>query len=112
MAIVERLDANIVVELVAQHLPRRVSEVMIATVAVLSALYFSAFTWRTWEDALQKFDVGEIALGNSQIIVWPTRFYVPIGCGLLVLVLLHKAWRLYAGDRSVLPETGGHQMSD
>ena len=102
LATVELMNAHIVVELVAQHLPKRVAEILISLVGLVSAAYFGAFTWRSWEEALQKYDVGEIALGNSQITVWPTRFYLPIGCGLIVLVLLYKSWRLLVGDSSVL----------
>ena len=58
---------------------------------------------------MQKYQVGEVALGNSQITIWPTRFYLPIGCGFLVLMLLYKAWRLFAGDNSVLAEADDRQ---
>jgi TRAP-type C4-dicarboxylate transport system permease small subunit len=112
LAMVERLNAHIVVELLSQHLPQRVAELLIAFVALASALYFGAFTWVTWEDALQKYDVGEIALGNSQITVWPTRFYLPIGCGLLVVMLLYKAWRLFVGDRTVLAHASDSPLID
>ena len=83
LALVERLNANIVVELVAQHLPRRVAELLIAWIGIVSAIYFLAFAWRTGEDAIQKYNVGEVILGNSQLTVWPTRFYLPLGCGLV-----------------------------
>lgn len=112
LALVEQLNAHIVVELLAQHLPPRASELLIACIALVSALYFGAFAWRTGEDALQKYDVGEIMLGNSQITVWPTRFYLPIGCGLIVLILLYKAWQLFAGDRSVLAHATDHDPID
>jgi TRAP-type C4-dicarboxylate transport system permease small subunit len=107
-ALVERSNGNIVVELLAQHLPRRVSELLIACVALISAVYFTAFAIRTGEDAIQKYNVGEVILGNSQLTVWPTRFYLPIGCGLLVLVLLYKAFRLFKGDNSVLDHPEGN----
>ena len=55
---------------------------------------FRLFDMGHRQDAIEKYQVGEVALGNSQITIWPTRFYLPIGCGLLVLVLLYKAWRL------------------
>ncbi|MEZ5818512.1 MAG: TRAP transporter small permease [Hyphomicrobiaceae bacterium] len=110
LAIVEVLNAHIVVEILAQHLPKRVCELLIAFVACLSAIYFAMFTLRSFEDALQKYNVGEVALGNSQITVWPTRFYLPLGCGLLTLVLIHKAWRLFAGDSTVLAETEERQL--
>jgi TRAP-type C4-dicarboxylate transport system permease small subunit len=102
LAMIERFNGHIVVELVTQHMPRRIQEVLIGIVALLSALYFAAFTWRTWGDALNKFAVGESALGTVQVTVWPTRFYLPIGCGLITLVLLYKAFRLFTGDTSVL----------
>jgi TRAP-type C4-dicarboxylate transport system permease small subunit len=102
LAMIERLNGHIVVELATQHLPRRAQDVLIGIVALASALYFAAFAWRTWGDALNKFAVGESALGTVQVTVWPTRFYLPIGCGLITLVLLHKAFRLFAGDTSVL----------
>ena len=112
LALVEVMDAHISVEIVAQMLPRRGAELLIACVAIVSAAYFAAFTWRSLEDALQKYAAGEIALGNSQITVWPTRFYLPIGCGLIVLVLLNKAWRLFAGDSSVLDRATDHYLPD
>jgi len=112
LALVERMNANIVVEILAQHLPKRVAELLIACVAIVTALYFGALAWHTGIDAMQKYEVGEIALGNSQITVWPTRFYLPIGCGLLVVVLLHKAWRLFAGDSTVLAHASDDPMID
>lgn len=112
LAMVERLNANIVVEIVAQHLSKRSSELLIAAVAIVSAVYFGALTYTTGLDAIGKYEVGEIALGNSQITIWPTRFYLPIGCGLLVLVLLNKARRLIAGDSSVLEHSASEHAAD
>ncbi|KIZ46846.1 MULTISPECIES: TRAP transporter small permease [Rhodopseudomonas] len=102
LAMIERSNGHIVVELVTQHLPRRGQDVLIGFVALASAVYFGAFAWQTWSDALKKFAVGEQALGSVAITVWPTRFYLPIGCGMIALVLVHKALRLFVGDRSVL----------
>ena len=102
LAMIERANGHIVVELVTQHFSPRTQELLIGIIALVSALYFAAFTWQTWGDALKKYAVGEVALGTVQVTVWPTRFYLPIGCGLITLVLLHKAVRLFAGDRSVV----------
>lgn len=102
LALVERLNAHIVVELFSQHLPPRVQELLVACICLLSAGYFGAFTWRTGQDALQKYAVGEVMLGTTPITVWPTRFYLPIGCALITLLLLYKSYRLFIGDNSVL----------
>jgi TRAP-type C4-dicarboxylate transport system permease small subunit len=112
IALVERLNANIVVEIVAQHLPKRGAEMLVAVVAIVSAGYFGALAWTTGIDAFEKYQVGEIALGNSQITIWPTRFYLPIGCGLMVLVLLNKARRLFAGDSTAMAHPSEEQLID
>jgi len=111
-ALVERLNANIVVELLAQHLPKRALELLIAVVCLATALYFFAFTWVTWDDAVQKYEVGEIIMGNSDVTVWPTRFYLPIGGALLILMLLYKSCRLFLGDKSVLEHSIEHDMRE
>lgn len=107
LALIERLNAHIVVELLSKRFSERVQEIQIAMVALLSAAYFGAFTWRTWGDALQKFAVREVSLGNVAVTVWPTRFYVPIGCGMITILLVYKAVRLFRGDNSVLAR-GAH----
>ena len=112
LAMIERVNGHIVVELVTQHFPRRLQEILIAVVALLSAAYFVAFTWQTWGDAMKKYAVGEEALGTVSIVVWPTRFYLPIGCGLLALVLVHKAFRLFAGNHTVLASQDHTKLPD
>lgn len=102
LAMIERSNGHIVVELVTQHFPRRAQEWLIGLVALASAVYFAAFAWQTWGDALKQYRIGEVALGTVEVTIWPTRFYLPIGCGLIALVLLYKALRLFAGDRSVI----------
>lgn len=102
LALIERVNGHIIVELLSKHFPQRTQEILIAVVALASALFFAAFAWQTWGDALKKFEIGEEALGTVSVTVWPTRFYIPIGCGLLVIVLVHKAIRLFRGDGSVL----------
>lgn len=102
LALVEQLNAHIVVELISQHFPRRAHEILIAVVSIFAGLYFGAFAWQTWGDALQKMAVGEVTLGTTSVTVWPTRFYLPFGCGLITLLLFYKAFRLLVGDNSVL----------
>lgn len=112
LALVERMNAHIVVELLTQHLSRRVQELLIAFVALASAVYFAAFTFRTWSDAFGKYEAGEVMLGTSAITVWPTRFYLPIGCGLITLYLVYKAVRLFRGDNSVLIKSAEFEAHD
>ena len=102
LALVERHDGHISVEILSQLLPERVQELLIAAGSLLSAAYFGAFTYRTWGDAVAKLRIGEYAMGTVAVPIWPTRFMLPLGCGLITALLLYKAWRLALGDRSML----------
>ena len=76
--------------------------------SLAAAVYFAAFTWQTWLDALAKLRIGEYIRGQILIVNWPSRFLLPVGCALITLLLLWKAWRLFRGDESVLekPQEG------
>lgn len=102
LAYVEKVNGHISVELVSQHLSARHQEILIGCVSLVSAAYFAAFTRVTWHDALGKFKFKEMALGDIAIYVWPTRFFLPIGCGLITLFLIYKAVSLFRGDNSLL----------
>lgn len=102
LALIERVNGHIIVELLSKHFPARAQELLIAVVALVSAAFFLAFAWQTWGDALTKYEIGEQALGTVAVTVWPTRFYIPVGCALLGVVLIRKAILLYKGDNSVL----------
>jgi TRAP-type C4-dicarboxylate transport system permease small subunit len=110
LAYVEKINGHISVELLSQHFTERAQEWLIAAGSILCALYFAAFTWRTWHDALGKFEVGEMALGDVPVMVWPTRFFLPVGCGLITIFLIYKAFRLTIGDNSLLAKNPGAKL--
>ena len=110
LAYVEKVNGHISVELVSQHFGLRTQQLLIAAVSLLSACYFGAFAWRTGIDAMGKYDVGEMALGDVAIIVWPTRFVLPIGCGLILLFLIYKAVRLVRGDTTLLAKAPNAEL--
>ena len=112
LGIVEKLNGHIVVELVSQHFPQSVQNIQIGLVGLVSAAYFGAFAYQTWGDALQKLAVREVSLGNVAVTVWPTRFYVPIGCALITLMLVYKTVRLFRGDSSVLAHSAHTDLQE
>ena len=56
----------------------------------LSAVFYGLLTWQTWIDAVEKFMVGERSMGMAALTIWPGRFFLPLGAGLMVLLLLAK----------------------
>ncbi|WP_176440924.1 TRAP transporter small permease subunit [Oceanicola sp. 22II-s10i] len=93
LAAVERMNGNIHVELIYARLGRAAKRVL----DIISYLLFIWLIWLittgTWTVALKKHKVGEFIMGSYPVVIWPTRYMVPIGCGLLLVLLVVKLYR-------------------
>lgn len=114
LAAVERRNGHIAVELVSQKLSDRHQRILIGLVSLISAAYFGLLAWRLWLDAIEKAEVGETYAGSMSLPIWPPRFFMPLGCGLLVVLLVYKSVRLLSGDTALLakPAHDGMPTSD
>ena len=92
-AAVERLEGNIHVELIYAHLPRALRRVLDIVTYILFAGLFWFLVKASWDVAVSKLKVGEFIMGSYPIVIWPTRFLVPVGCGLALLLVLVKLGR-------------------
>jgi len=94
LASTELRDQHIYVEIIYERLGKQGQRIVLAFVHAVSAVAFATTAVRTWGAALRSWSVGEYTMGAYSIIVWPSRFIVPIGCALLTLVLLAKLFGL------------------
>lgn len=98
LAFAERSDGHITVEVVTELLPMRMQHHLGAFATLLSAIVFGLLTWRTFPEAMTKHEIGAflIELG-IKVPIWPSYYLLPIGTGLMVLVLLYKLARYVRG---------------
>ncbi|MDF2368523.1 TRAP transporter small permease [Sneathiella sp.] len=99
LAEVERENSHIRVELLTQGLSSLWHRIVIIFSTLISIFYFTLLTWQTWLDAVDKYKIGEYVMGEAQVTVWPGRFFLPIGYGALLLLLLYKLW-CYLTDKN------------
>ena len=104
IAAVELRNGHISVEIISQYVSERGRQLLVAAVSLVGAAYFAIVTARTWGDAVRSFNTGEYLYGSFQLTVWPTRFFIPLGCGLLAAVLVWKAVMLISGRGGLLSE--------
>lgn len=109
LAAVELRNGHIAVEIVAQHLSEGAQRLLIGFVCVLSAVFYALLTWRTWLEAVEKMHVGETYASSMGLPIWPPRFLMPLGAGLITIVLLWKAYRLFSGDSRPLQSGQGEE---
>ncbi|MFP1677147.1 TRAP transporter small permease [Alloalcanivorax sp. C16-2] len=91
LAYAEKLDAHVTVEVVAERLPRRLQRHLAHWLLPVCAVVLSFMTVKTWTEAVSKYQMNaSLVEGGTTIITWPGYFMLPLGLGLMVLVLLYK----------------------
>ncbi|SFI97651.1 TRAP transporter small permease subunit [Albimonas pacifica] len=93
LAAVELTGGHIHVELIHARLPRVGRRILDIAAHALACLFFTMLTAYGWEVAVKKFEVGEFLMGQYSLIIWPSRFLVPLGCGLIAVLLALKTVR-------------------
>lgn len=98
LAYVTRYEGHIIVELFTRKLPQPRLMRLDATVNVLTLVYMSAFTWMTAKAAVQQTEVGELWESASSFIpIWPSRWFLPLGCLMMSVHLLVRIVRDFRG---------------
>src|SRR5690606_3309004 len=105
LAFAEQKDAHISVEVFTERLPGFIQRHLAGWCLLLSGIVFGLLTVRNWQEALVKQNIGaSIVQGDTSIVIWPTYFFLPLGFGLMTIVLLYKFIVYLAGTRSGLDE--------
>lgn len=105
LALVERKNAHIAVEILSQHLPTRGQAILVGAVSLVSICFYGMFFWQSLEDAVAKYELGEYIRGQIRIVNWPSRFLLPIGVAAIILILAWKSVRGFRGDEDVIAQT-------
>ncbi|WP_167852733.1 TRAP transporter small permease [Pseudotabrizicola sediminis] len=88
-AYVTREDGHISASLFTDMLPRRANELLQGLIFVVLAIGMGLFAWETLHEAIRMTRIGEFHQGASiNLPKWPTRWFAPIGCGLMALSAL------------------------
>jgi len=91
LAFAEQKDAHISVEVITEHMPAWLRHNLERFAMLCSLVVFSFLAVRTFGEAQKKFDMGaSIVQGNSDISIWVTYYMLPLGAGLMTLVVLYK----------------------
>ena len=62
-----------------------------------TAVVLAVIAWRTGQDAIRAFRVGEVVMGSREIIVWPARCMLPLGFTLAAIAALLRVIMVIQG---------------
>lgn len=105
IAFAETRNGHITVEVLTELFPMRVQRHLYSWSYLISALIYGLLTVRTWEEAVRAHNTGTFIMEQStKLITWPSYYLLPIGCGLMVLVVLYRFALYLTGAQSGLGE--------
>jgi TRAP-type C4-dicarboxylate transport system permease small subunit len=87
-------EGHIIVELFTRRLSPGKLLRLDGIVAIVTFAYMAVFTWKTAEEAVFRTAQLEIwETGSQNIPVWPSRWMIPIGCGVMAAYVLYRLVR-------------------
>ncbi len=91
LAYLEKLDSHLRVDFFVVLLPKRIRDFFLNIIGPLAGLVFCAvLTWEGWTVAMYSLETGEKSMSIWAVPLFPVKIVVPIGYGLLCVVLLLK----------------------
>jgi len=96
----QKLGRHLRIDLLDRSLPARLRLILLNVIGPSIGLVFCAvLTWKTWETAWSALETGEVTRGIWVIPTFPIRIIIPIGTGLLCLVLLNQILRYFTSSK-------------
>lgn len=91
LAFTERRNGHISVEVLTELMPMRAQRALNIFGMLFSAAVFTMLAWQGWIEAFRDHAVATFTIEhNMRIAIWPARYLLPIGCTLMVVVLIAK----------------------
>lgn len=92
LALVERRDAHISVDVLTDMMSPRVVYVLAILAAIAAIVVMGLLCWRTYLEALSNYRRGSVLMvaGTDPLPVWPSYFLLPVGFGCAALLAVWK----------------------
>ncbi|MAY86879.1 TRAP transporter small permease subunit [Arenibacterium halophilum] len=94
IAFIELTRGSVAVDLFYGMMGRRAQIACMAFVLAMCVAIYSGLAWITYGDAIKSFTRGEVVMGPVTVVVWPSRFVLPISFALGALVCLYHLFRM------------------
>lgn len=108
LAWVEACNGSIVVELIYGLSSKLLQRVMIALGALATMLFYGLLAWVSWGPAMHAYEIGEFTAGTWSVVIWPSRFLLPVGLGLGCVISMLQIVLILKGRDGFDVDEGNH----
>lgn len=105
LAWVEIREGSILVEILFDLLPAMGRRVATFVATALSAVFYGGLAWLSWAPAVKAWQIGEVVEGTWRVVIWPTKFLLPLGLALACVVMLLRLVEILRGTYVVAHPT-------
>lgn len=112
---IELRNQNIVVDVLYEAVPTTIKRIFSGLSEVVCIVFFGLMTFASADHAVEAYIKGEMVQGYYQVIIWPSRFALPLSFGLVAFILVIRLISgtllqrpLLASDR----ESSAHNIED
>lgn len=91
LSIAELRREHIYVDMFVRHLPAGRRAAVYLCTSLLTAGFYGLLAFETGQEALHSYRINEMMMGTSFVVVWPGRWFLPIGFGAMALAVLFHA---------------------
>ncbi len=88
LSIAELRREHIYVDMFVRHLTLKRRIAVYVLTGALTASFYGLLAFETGEEAVHAYKINEVMMGTSFIVVWPGRWFLPIGFGAIALASL------------------------
>lgn len=99
LAYIEVLNRPITVELFYDLMPRPLQPLLDALATLTSMAFYAFLTWQSAKIAMDSMEIREIVEGAWKVVVWPSRFLLPLGLAVAFLALTLRLALMIGGTR-------------
>lgn len=103
LAWVEITEGSIIVELLYDRFGHRAKTLALFLATALSAVFYGGLAWLSWSPAISAWRIGEIVEGTWRVVIWPTKFLLPVGLALACLVMVLRLIEIARGSYRPAP---------
>ena len=100
LAWIEIHNRPIVVELFYDRVPHWAKAPLDVLGIIASLTFYGFLLWQSVKIALESFERGEYVDGMWRVVVWPSRFLIPLGLAIALLVLTLRLWSALRGQHT------------
>jgi TRAP-type C4-dicarboxylate transport system permease small subunit len=105
LAYTERNNGHISVEVLVEHFRPAPKHLLNILTLVFTAIVFGMLTWQSVIEAGRSYRSGTFMIEqDAKLLIWPARYLLPLGCGLMTLTLAVKAVIALTRGRRLNPD--------